>query len=211
MPEQTRRREGTGASVDIQENTPVGASVETSEVFLAEHEGRIVKSVDKDVVSEDGNPVTTTHTRPGTIVMYKPTQSQGYVPRTVSVSALRLLLRQGWKEHCGDCGKAHLDKEGKHSSDPNLCSAREPVAVRICPVCQKRIYDNMRFDEAATETDDVNVIRDNAYLKGSSGAERTKLLLDLHIWVRHPVRAQMMAIPPLPAALREMVEEKRPA
>ena len=195
----------TQAMVDVQEVSPVGEAPD-SEVFLAEHEGRMEKTVE-EVKAEDG-PVQVTHSRPGTIVMYKPTERQGYVPRTVSVSALRLLLRQGWKRVCPDCDGQHLNKDGVASTDPNLCKARDPVAVRICPVCQKRIYDNMQFNEVA-ESDDLNVIKDDTY-KLTTGETRTRVSLNLHLWMRHPRQAQMMSIEPLPTALREMVEEAKP-
>lgn len=181
----------------------------SSAVFSAKNSGGMVRSVDQ-AKGEDGSPVTTTHTRPGTLTMYKPTEGQGYAPRTVSVSAIRILLSEGWSEHCPECGKDHIDKDGNPSTDPNLCSAREPVALRICPVCQKRIYDNVRFTERAEATDgDPNVIQDEAYA-ASSPEERTKVLLNLHLWVRHARQAQMMNVPALPAALQEMVVEAKP-
>ena len=197
----------TQAMVDVQEVTPVGEPVHSDEAFFAEHEGRMEKTVEK-VKDEDG-PVQVTHSRPGTMIMYKPTENQGYVPRTVSVSALRLLRRQGWYENCPDCKGQHINKAGVASTDPNLCSARDPVAVRICPVCQKRIYDNMQFGEAAEESDDLNVIKDDTY-KLTTGETRTRVSLNLHLWMRHPRQAQMMSIEPLPTALRDMVEEAKP-
>lgn len=197
-----REREGVSASVDIQDVEPVGANVRSAEVLLAEEEGRVTKTVEKDAEG-----VTTEHKRPGTIVLYKPIKN-GYEPRTVSVSALRLLLRQGWKEQCGDCNSPHIDKNGQHSTDPNLCKAKDPVAVRECPVCGKRIYDNVGFTENIDQEgeEDVNVIREEAYNQ-STGASRTKASLDLHLWQKHPRQAQMMGVPPLPAAMRDMVEQ----
>ena len=182
----------------------------SDEVFLAQNSGRMVRTVDQ-AEGEDGSPVTTTHTRPGTLTMYKPTEGQGYVPRTVSASAIVLLLNEGWSEHCPECGNDHIGKDGKPSTDPNLCSAREPVALRICPVCQKRIYDNVRFTEQAQAVDDdPNVIKDEAYA-ASSPEERTSVLLNLHLWVCHARQAQMMNVPALPPALQEMVAEAKPA
>lgn len=200
-------RQDTQAQVDIQDVPPVGAGVESSEVFLAKHEGRMQQTVE-EVKGDDGS-VKVTHNRAGTMIMYKPTESQGYMPKTVSVSALRMLLRQGWKEECPDCGGRHLNKDGIDSTDPNLCSAREPVAVRVCPVCQVRIYDNMRYGEDAEESDDVNVIKDDSYA-ATTGESRTRVSLNLHLWVRHPRQAQMMGIEQLPTALRDMVEEAKP-
>ena len=196
---------GKAATVDIEEVAPVELS---EEVLVAEHEGRRVQS-SETIKSEDGE-VLTTHTRPGTLIMYKPTENQGYVPKTVSGSAVRMLLRQGWKERCPDCDGQHLDKNGVASSDPNLCSAREPVAVRVCRVCNKRIYDNRRFHSAEVAGEDPNVIEDDDYEK-TTGADRTRASLNVHYWVRHPREAQMMGLPPLPVAMRSMVEKPETA
>ena len=193
-------RTGKTAGIEIVENTPVGVS---DEVLIAQNEGRREQSTET-IKSADGE-VMTTHTRPGTVVMYKPTESHGYTPRTVSVSAIRLLLRQGWREVCPDCGQRHIDKNGRDSTDPNLCSAREPVAVRVCRVCTKRIYDNRQFTfDGKMGGDDENVIEDEAY-EASTSEQRTKASLDLHYWTWHPREAQMMNIPPLPKALQPAV------
>ena len=200
----TQREQGRGpdASVEIHDVEPVGASVRSSEVLLAEEEGRVTKTTGEEA------GVKTTHTRPGTTTMYKPINN-GFEPRTVSVSALRLLIRQGWKEQCPLCNSAHINRSGQHSTDPNLCTARDPVAVRECPACGKRIYDNVGFTENTDQKGevDVNVIREEAYDQ-STGASRTKASLDLHLWQKHPRQAQMMGVPPLPKAMSDMVEKQ---
>ncbi len=213
-----RKRAYTRATASIEDVPPDGDPVEQTierteaevlpvgqspEVLIAQHEGRMVKDQ-----SEDGDGVVTTHTRPGTLVMYKPTETQGYSPRTVSGSAVRLLLRQGWREFCPDCGKRHVDKKGRESTDPNLCSARDPIAVRVCRVCTKRIFDNRRFVfDGNMGGDDPNVIEDDAYAE-STPEDRTRASLNLHYWVRHPREAQMMNIPPLPTAMRDMMPQE---
>ena len=197
-----RKRTGTRAAVEIQENVPVGPEP-SAEVFIAQHEGRMVRDEDR-AQDEDGNHVTTTHTRPGTLVMYKPTEKQGYVPKVVSGSAVRLLLRQGWREFCPDCNGRHIDKNGVESSDPNLCSARDPVKVGVCRVCDKRVFDNQGFTEMP-ESDDPNVIDDEMYTR-TTPEQRVRAALNLHYWLRHPRQAQMMNLPPLPTALRDLVE-----
>ncbi len=195
--------ERQAGKVETHDNVPVGRS---PEVLIAEEGGKRVKTVEGGNEADGG--VITTHTRPGTTVMYKPNGGHGYAPRTVSATALRLLLDEGWQEQCPDCHAPHLDKQGEHSTDPNLCSARDPVAVRECPVCQKRIYDNVGFEEAAVEDEeDPNLIREEAYTK-STGETRTKASLDLHLWQKHPRRAQMMNVPPLPEAMSDMVEKR---
>ena len=200
-----RREQGTtAAKVEIHDTEPVGRS---PAVLIAEEEGRLVKTVEEAEGGDEGG-VTITHTRPGTTTMYKPTKG-GFEPRLVSSSALRLLLNQGWKEVCPDCKGHHLDKQGQHSTDPNLCSGKDPVAVRECPVCQKRIYDNVGFMETTgyEGEEDPNVIREEAYSQ-STGATRTKASLDLHLWQKHPRQAQMMGVPPLPEAMSDMVEKR---
>jgi hypothetical protein len=198
------RRPPTAAAVEIHDVEPAGAPARSNAVLLAEEGGRMVKTVDD--AAEGG--VVTTHTRPGTTVMYKPSKD-GYSPRTVSVSALQLLLIQGWKERCPDCHAPHIDKNGQHSTDPNLCTARDPIAVRVCPACEKRIYDNVGFTEGlAAGSDDPNVIQEAAYTE-STPEIRTKASLDLHLWQKHPRQAQMMGVPPLPEAMADMVEKRK--
>ena len=190
--------------VEVHANAPVTRS---TAVFIAENEARPMEQTVDQGKGEDGNVVTTTHTRAGTLMMYKPLPYGGYEPRTVSATAIGMLLDEGWAELCPDCGKRHIDKQGHESTSPNLCSARDPVAVRECPVCQKRIYDNVGFQEAAEgEEGDPNLIKEEAYTQ-STGATRTKASLDLHLWQKHPRRAQMMKVPPLPAAMSDMLEK----
>lgn len=196
-----------GASVEEHDLAPVGR-VDSEEIFAARNEGLMVTS--RDQRDSEGGPVVTEHTRPGTIVMYKPT-AKGYSPRTVSVSAIRQLLRQGWSEYCPDCGGEHLNRDGKVSTDPNLCNARDAVAVRECPECGKRIYDN-QTPPAKPRADgyvDPNVIQDEEYFS-TTPEQRTRASLDIHMWVRHPRAAQMRGLAPLPTAFADLVQEQRP-
>ena len=202
---QRAKARGFGKAATVEQH-PVSPA-RNPELFIAEHEGRIVKTVEQ-AQDEDGNPVKTTHTRPGTLIMYKPLEHGGYEPRTVSATAMRLLLQQGWSENCPECGRKHIDKQGVESSDPNLCSARPPVAVILCPVCRLRIYDNMHYDEAALSEDDENVIAPDD-IEESTPEQRLVAARNLHLWMHHPRSAQERNIPPLPAALRDMVQEVR--
>jgi hypothetical protein len=187
------------ASVEITENPPAGRS---AEVFIAENEGKIARTVE-ETKDTDGNPVKTTHTRPGTIFMYKPLPRGGYEPRLVSVSSIGLLLRNGWAENCPDCGRKHIDKAGKESADPNLCPAHPPVAVIVCPVCRVRIYDNMPFEAVVAEADaDENVISPDD-LTESTPEQRLVAARNLHMWVHHPRSAQERGVPQPPDAMRD--------
>ena len=179
----------------------------TAAVFIAEQQDRVETTVEQ-AKGDDGSPVTTTHIRPGTYIMYKPLPYGRYEPRTVSVSAIGMLLRDGWSENCPDCGKKHIDKDGVESPDPNLCTAHPPVAVIICPVCRLRIYDNVHFDEGLDGEADENVINPDD-LKDRTPEQRLIAARNLHLWMHHPRVAQERNIPPLPTALRDMVGETR--
>jgi hypothetical protein len=173
--------------------------------LIARNSGRMDESSDQ-IITADGTG-TAIHTRPGTMPLYKHTERNGWMARTVSVSALPMLLKNGWREFCGDCDDHHLDRQGRITTDPNACKARDAVAVRVCPVCRKRVYDNMSLTSAAIDEDeDPNVIQDDAYAV-STPEQRTKLKLDLHLWIRHPEWAQANGVPTLPAAFREMVDQ----
>ncbi len=206
-----RERTNSVASVDVIDSPrqPVSSRRRrgSDAALIARETGRMDSSSDQ-VTNSDGTG-TAIHTRPGTMPLYKPTEKRGWIPRLVSVSALPMLLKNGWSEFCPECGDHHLDRNGIITTDPNACKAREPVAVRVCPVCPggKRIYDNMALAAAieADEDDDPNVIRDDAY-NASTPAQRTKMKLDLHLWIRHPEWAQANGVPPLPSAFREMVD-----
>lgn len=204
-----RRENPTSAKVDVVENRPPPQRSPrrgSAAAFIARNSGRVDET--NDTITTNDGTGTATHTRPGTVVMYKPTERSGYIPRTVSTSAMAMLLKQGWSEFCPDCEQDHLDRNGNVTTDPNACSAREPVAVRICPVDGKRIYDTMSLNAAMVDDyeDDPNVIHDDPYA-ASTPAQRTKMKLDLHLWVRHPEWAQANGVPPLPSAFKELVDQ----
>ena len=173
--------------------------------FIAESEDLPSVETVERTKDEDGNTVVTTHSRAGRVTMYKPLPHGGYEPRTVSVNSVKQLIGEGWAEFCPDCGKKHINAQGVDSTDPNLCSARDPVAVIICPVCRVRIYDNMPFETGAAPTEeDENVINPDD-LDASTPEQRLIAARNLHLWVNHPRSAQERNIPPLPEALRDMV------
>lgn len=196
---------GTAANIEITENPrltgPGHRRHLREEAFIARNVGRMEQNKE-----ENTSGIVTEHTRPGTVIMYKPTETQGYVARRVSVSALRPLILQGWSEFCPDCGAEHLDRNGNVTTDPNACKVRPPVAVRVCPICQKRIYDNQGLPVSPAEDGyiDPNVIPDEGAVTTPAG--RTRILLDLHLWAKHPRHAQMLGRPPLPLAMREIAE-----
>lgn len=133
-----------------------------------------------------------------TVTMYKPTPN-GWMPRRVPIGSIAMNLAQGWRTTCGDCG-------GLHGADPNECPDRAATALRLCPVCGKRIYDNRVTTGVDPHLSDANVIQDDAY-RASTPASRTKAALDWHIWNRHPQEAREMGLAALPEAPRLSVPE----
>lgn len=146
---------------------------------------------ESDGVTENGH---VTRLRGGvndTVTMYKPTPA-GWMPRRVTAGSIAMNLANGYKIRCPQCN-------GQHGADPNECPGHDPVAVRVCPVCAKRIYDNRVTMDVDRQEDDPNVIQDDAYA-ASTPAVRTKAALDWHIWNRHPQEAREMGLAPLPEA-----------
>ena len=211
MPEERERGTGPAAAVEIVENEPIGMKRRkpgrrSPAMLIAENEGKMVTTVEQSQ-GEDGAAITTEHRRPGTVVMYKPVGKR-YEPRVVAGSAIRVNLTNGWREFCPLCEDKHLDKNGQESTDPNLCAAQDPVAVRVCPVCQKRIYDNIRFSEQAEyDPTDLNVIKDDTS-GDTTGASRTAISLNEHLWLRHRRQAEMMGTP-LSPGVKAMIEEMK--
>ena len=138
-----------------------------------------------------------THIRPGIVRMYKPTPQGTYDPRFVTVSMIQANLREGWKIACPDCGSSDC-------AGGNTCTGRPPLAVRICPVCGKRILDNYRFT-SQTVADEPGLIRDANY-DASTPESRTKAQLDRHLWLKHPTEAQSMGIGSMPAEIKTPLE-----
>ena len=194
-----RRAKPTSAKVEIVRNPTSRAA------FMAKHQNDNAQDV--TTVASDGVTGAVLHTRPGTVVMYKPTDRSGYQARRVSAASMPMLFDLGWSNICPLCEGEHLDRNGNATTDPNACKALPAVALRRCQVCGKRIYDNAQSPLVVEEgeDDDPNLIKDEAYLTADP-AQRTKQKLDLHLWVRHPEYAQANGVPSLPEAFREMVE-----
>jgi hypothetical protein len=203
--------QGKAASVDVIENPRVVSSraARRQAAFVARHENN---RVDSDMAGPEAGVVIMERGRLGRVTMYKPMENGSFVPRTVAVSSMRLLLKEGWSEFCPKCGGDHLDRNGQPTTDPNACPNNPRVAVRRCPVCLKRIYDNMAEIQPVTSDeleDDPNLIPDEVTL--TTPEQRTRLQLDLHLWRVHPRQAQMMGRPSLPGPLREIAESAQAA
>ena len=154
-----RAAKAAKARVEVRPNEPNQPTVSTQTAFLAAHQSDRIRSTDE--VKADGVTGAATHTRPGTVVMYKPTERSGWLPRTVSAAAIPMLLYEGWKEFCPDCGRHHVDERGNITTSPNACAARDPVAIRRCPVCRKRLFDNASYMDMVLvrEEDDIDSLR----------------------------------------------------
>lgn len=192
------RRRG-GANVSVQANT-----MHSQTAFMAKNSGRQERTEDT-LTTADGTGVAI-HTRPGTVVMYKPTERNGYMPKVASVSAMPMLFNEGWLEICPLCNDHHVNRNGDITTDPNACKARPPLGVAVCPVCAKRVYDNMTVRDVAVEEEaDPNVVQLD--IAGSSDPkQRLEQKMGLHLWIRHPEWAQANGVPQLPTAFREMVD-----
>ena len=197
-----RRSRGRPPGVSIEKVAPSRAMTE-EEAFLLQNSGR-VQSVEgfrhQDSLPES-HGVTIVHTRPGTVMMWKPGPDGHYTPRTVSESSRALNLQNGWAITCPECHTNH-EASPYPPSDPNSCPSREPVAVRECPVCNKRVFDNVMGEAKKKPIPDPNVIKDE--YEFTTPESRTRLLLNTHMWVRHPQQAQMRGLPPLPSATLAM-------
>lgn len=139
------------------------------------------------------------HSHSARVVMYKPDGRGHFSPRIVDANAIKQLMENGFRPSCPECN-------GQHGTNPNECPGRDAVKMRECPVCGKRIFDNMDLlPTAPSDQDDPNLIRDDAYLS-STPETRTKVLLDTHIWAKHPQSARIMNLTPLPEPSKEMLE-----
>lgn len=182
------KRTGRRANVEVH--------VSEEQEFIAQQWARPRRGVQSDLEGEtdglsEGGIVT--HVPPNTVVMYKPTP-QGYMPRTVPVASIQVNLLNGWKRFCPDC-------RGHHGTDANACPGREPVAIRVCPVCSKRIPDPGTVALGAVE-DDPNVI---PYVDASSPERRSLIAWLIHMWLRHPRESLERGLEPLdPAYLAGM-------
>ncbi len=190
--QQRRARGLRAASVEV---NPVSDEQE----FLVQAKARRPSPVTSPIEGENDGLTeggTVTRLRGGssdTVTMYKPTPS-GYMPRRVPVGSIAMNLANGYTIRCPQCN-------GHHGADPNDCTGRDPMAVRICQICGKRIYDNRVHAAVDPEIDDPNVIQDDAY-SASTPAIRTKAALDWHMWNRHPQESREMGLASLPEAPR---------
>ncbi len=198
-----RMRTVKAAEVGMKDNVPVVNTVARKprtmsdmEIFANQSSGSTVSSF--SFTDPEGGMATGQHTQPGRVLMWKPGADGRYVPRMVPDGNRGLNLRNGWLPRCPDCNTNH-EQSPYPPSDPNSCPGRDNVAVRICPVCSKRIPDNMGWvqpEQAADAPDAESILRSEDIT--STPATRTLMQLHIHLWERHPRQAQTMNIPPIP-------------
>lgn len=184
--------------------TPAVRGMSDEEEFLATNTGETITSGSTRGLSEDDPTLggSWEHTRPGVVLMWKMGGDGHYTPRTVSETSKEFNLRNGWKAKCPDCGTNHESSQ-LPVSDPNSCPKRTPLALRLCPVCGKRILDNMvsqtqDLEEMIdTSPDSAHIIRDDL-MENTTPESRTLLSLQIHMWQRHERQAQMRNLPPIP-------------
>lgn len=202
----TQRRKARPANVQVK---AVPRIISDEEAFLLENSGD-VRSIERFRDESNVGEAMIIHTHPGRVMMWKPGADGHYTPRTVSESSKALNLQNGWQIKCPDCNTNHEDSPYP-PGDPNACPAREPVAFRVCPVCGKRITDNLitsQHDVPDDAPDAGMAIRDEVSV--STAESRTRVQLDRHLWQFHPRSAEMMGRPPLPSAARQYDGNTRP-
>ena len=165
-------------------------AMSAEEAFLLEESPGISTT---ESLSQDGQNATITHNRPGRVLMWKPSAGGRWSPREVSNSQRSQNLRLGWKIVCPDCGTNH-EQSPYPPSDPNSCPANEPVAVRLCPECGHRVFDN-RISAEREPSDDPNVIVDESDV-ATTKEGRTRIAMNWHMWAVHPQQAEMRGIRP---------------
>jgi hypothetical protein len=179
----------------------VAIHVTAEQAFIAQQMARRAEITQGPVADEtETSGGIVTHSRPGTVTMYKPDGKGGFTPRVVPVTAIQQNLAVGFTIYCPQCYDG-TPGSGQHGGKPNDCPGRPPLASRICPVCRKQIYDNLGDVDTAEVNHDPNVIVDDAYSL-STPATRTKAMLDQHIRVRHEITAEVMGLArPAPTAI----------
>jgi hypothetical protein len=132
---------------------------------------------------------TIEHTTYKTVRVFKKLNNGHWTPRDIPRKNLPMVLRNGWKVSCPECGER--DCTGK----PNECSGNMGIKFRRCPQCGKTIYDDPVAFGATFQADseDENEVVDDAYLEASP-ATRTKALLDRHILAYHPAEAAFLGV-----------------
>ena len=197
-----RREKGEVQTASVVEK-PLPRTVSAEQQFILENQGEQRTS---EPFANEGGGGTIYHNTPGRVQMWKPSSDgKTFWPRTVSNNSIGLLLGNGWRTTCPDCGTNH---EGSPypPGDPNACGAREPIAWTRCPVgtCGKRLFDNLgRADVIDVMHNDVD---GEAFipLEGtdlSTPQDRLQHVFLMHMWHRHPREAEMRNLKRLTADL----------
>lgn len=156
-----------------------------------------IAGTDEDRARRQAGDVAIIEHESSTLVkMWKPIGNGDYMPRPVPITNIAMLFSEGWLEQCPHCHTSECTDE------PNSCTGRVAKAYRICPECQKKVYDFQNMNVApGVDTDDdgeeievdPNAIVDDAYAESTPGA-RTKSRLDRHMTSFHPEEAAARGI-----------------
>lgn len=201
----TQRRRTRDASVQVR-------TISNEENFRNANLGR-KRSTQESVELGDGE-ANIDYSGPDRVLMWKPVlndnlEIRDFVPRAVPSTRILLNQAEGWRSTCPFCNTNH---EGSPlpPSDPNSCPAKGKVAVMLCPVCSVRITD----ERETVMRDPIMVDGEQVLEADFSGLttpqERLQQKLRIHLWMRHPQRAEMMGIPELQGSYREAVQAMRP-
>jgi hypothetical protein len=120
----------------------------------------------------------------------------GWSPIVISTNSIAQLFAAGLMDRCGDCGRntCGVLPNGQLDPDPNACPGKEPVQLRRCPVCRKRVYDVDTSQARAGELDrDPNEIADDTF--GAVTPEtRTRARLEEHLIYYHKTEARQFGL-----------------
>ena len=201
----TQRRSNKRAAAQIRKIGP-------EEEFRNRTLGR-TRSGSEALTTADGE-ANIDYTGPERVLMWKPVlndnlEIRDFVPRVVPSTRVLLNQAEGWRSTCPFCNTNHEDSD-LPISDPNACPAKEKVAVMLCPVCGDRQTDDRVpvSREAVTVEGEEVLVADFDSL--ATPQERLQQKLRIHMWMRHPARAEMSGLPELHGSLGEAVRTIRP-
>ena len=182
------------------------------EEFLAQ-QSEPSETTENFSASDGTPPAVVTHRSPfGRVIMWKPMENGQYAPRVVSETSKMINLRNGWKIACPECHTNH-EASPYPIGDPNACPARAPIPWMACPVCGKRIFDNVLTSVTQAPVGmapDAESFVEIEQTELTTPAERLRYGYHRHMWYAHEQQAQMRGLPQLPERMQPQKNALRP-
>lgn len=167
---------------------------EAGAVGLIETEEDINEALGSDTERLEGEDYgTVSHTTPGLVQVYKRQANGTWQPRNVPVKNLSDQFRQGARANCPLCNTRTCD-------GMNGCAGKEKVAVILCPVCSKVLYDNPGAAEAAGQRRLLSEANREMLVEGgeddslTTPQARLRAKRDRHIVAFHPEEGMAMGL-----------------